>query len=544
MQKLSKYFYEFIQLKYFCFLFIFSFIPEFARDRVANIYIINKDIFDTLETNNFFASELINTLHIKTKKYVIEDELLFKNDDELSMQLLDETERNLRKLGIFSKVDIEIDSSGYDSYDIYVNTQDRWSTYPMLIFGSGGGTLTYGGKLKELNLLGTNTKIDLSCYYRTENKIGLQGSFELNQSRIFRSDYSISVFLLSHIYRTDQAVSIYNPYRTLSDDYSYGVDLYRSFGSEFYYRQSDTTKLLPFKENLLSGWFSKAWMVKDRIFFTLMTQYHDVERNNEKFRRAFDNSGRILLSFSSIDQEFIEMDKINSYYVEDMIVGGWGSAILGKIFPIGPSGEGLYYIAGQGELSRYDGRLYLFGHIAAGSGFKGSSSKYTYQEFLGNAFYRFNKNLLLCTRIVQQTVWNWNALRQLILDYNTGLRGYDANMFSGDNRIISNIELRFFPDIEFWIIKFSGALFYDIGTVWNQNIKLHQSKFHSSFGFGLRLHDSRSAGVNSIFRIDVAFNLDERRLGTIILASDQLFSAFVNHIYKLPTMLGSGFDVE
>ena len=59
------------------------------------------------------------------------------------------------------------------------------------------------------------------------------------------------------------------------------------------------------------------------------------ERTSDEFRRAMDNSGKFLLAFSSVAQDYIETTKLNSYNTEDFPEGGWGTAVLGKIFPIG-----------------------------------------------------------------------------------------------------------------------------------------------------------------------------------------------------------------
>lgn len=62
------------------------------------------------------------------------------------------------------------------------------------------------------------------------------------------------------------------------------------------------------------------------------------------------------------------------------------------------------------------GQGYIFGQLSGASGFERGNPRYTYQEFAGVGHYRFSDKFLIASRVRQQTVWNWNAFRQLILD--------------------------------------------------------------------------------------------------------------------------------
>ncbi len=113
----------------------------------------------------------------------------------------------------------------------------------------------------------------------------------------------------------------------------------------------------------------------------------------------------------------------------------------------------------------------------------------------------------------------------------TGLCGYDAYRFSGQRLLLFNLEDRIFPDIKFWIFRFSGVLFFDSGIMWGENQPIKNQKLHSSFGFGLRISNTKQQG-SGIIRIDFPFNLDKRKIAEIIITTDQLFNAFseITHI--------------
>lgn len=516
-----------------------------AQPRFGNIYIENGNVFDSTESNALYVKDVMNALHTITKSYVIQDELLFRKDDELTEQTILETERNLRQTGLFTEVRIELDSTGFDYYDVYVVTKDRWSLTPSILYGTGGGISEYGGRISEKNLLGTGNKLEFEGLYRNENDIKWQGYAALEMPRVFRSDFSLLASLRANRFRTDQNINFIDPYRNTQDLLSYGMLLQNSFGSDFLYLNNlDTAIPLPFQERIGQAYFSRAINKDNRLFFTGLVEYNQTDRGIPQSRRAFDNSGKILIQFSSLSQKFIPVERVNLFRTEDLVVGGYGRVVLGKIFPIESSGDNLLYLGGQGEQSYYDGTNYLFGQLTAGSAFKEAVASYTYQEFLGLGFHRLDENITLAASFRQQTAWRWGALRQLILDNDFGLRGYDANRFAGDNRLLANAEIRYFTGLDLWLFDFELAGFYDIGTVWDQSIKITESQFYNSVGLGLRFHSRKTSGEHSIFRVDFAYNMFDGKFGGVIFTTNQLFSPIKDHLYKLPQLFGIEFDAQ
>ncbi|HRP03136.1 MAG TPA: hypothetical protein PLE30_10865 [Candidatus Kapabacteria bacterium] len=530
----------------FCISCIALSLNLFAQDlQIRNIYIDNQRVFEPEDKDWFFASEFLNYFHSTTRKYVIEDELLFKPNTISDEDYIYETERNLRLTELFTNVKVELDSLGYDNYDAYIITKDRWSLYPSIPFGVGGGEYIYGAKLDEFNLLGTGTYLKIEALHRSEHNIGWQGEIELRNRRLFRSPFLFDFVLTANKFKTTQNLSLYKPYINLDTRYSYGIIGLNGFGSNFIFKPDSSMDIVTYNEQNIKAFVSKSWFRNDRIFANFAVEVNNVERGREDLRLAFDNSGKILMMFSSVSQKYYPITNINYYHTEDMPIGGYGSATLGKIFPIAnKDGDNLYYVGAQGEISYFKNNLYLFGQLTGASGFRHSQGQYTYQEFLGLGFLSFSKSLVLVARFNQQTAWNWTAYRQLLLDNERGLRGYDLNRLSGDNRIVSNLELRYFPDIPVWVINLSGVVFADLGAVWNQDEKIYNTQFYSSVGAGIRFHFTKSANPSQTIRIDFAYNAFDKKFGGIVISTKQLFSAFGNHDYKMPTVFGNTIDLE
>lgn len=518
--------------------------------RVKDVFLDRREVFDSTfhEGDWFFAAGLANALHAKTKEFVINDELLFASGEETTVSLLEETERNLRATGLFSRVRIRLDSADEDSYNVTILTQDKWSTRPALLFGSSNGSERYGFRLEELNLAGLGVQMLAEGLFRHENEIGWQGAFELNYKRILRSELGLYLKLTSNKYKTEQDLTLEDRYLSLADENAFGAKFKNYYGSDFIFNGNDKYIFNSFEEQKISAWYSHAWVKRDKIFMTGLTELSFDERGRGgqpiDSIRAYDNCGRVLLGFSSSSEKFITVTKINTYQEEDLATGGYGAATIGKVFSLGGKGSNLYYISGQAERSFYASGLYLFGQVTGASAFARTGGQYTYQEFLGLGFYKFAENALLSVRFREQATWNWYAKRQLILDSDFGLRGFAPNSFTGDNRMLANAEFRFFPDWKIWIANLSMVAFYDGGTVWNQRTDLMKSRWFTSIGLGLRIHDLKSNSSRGLFRIDFAYNATDGKFGGIVFTTNQLFSAFQNHPFRLPELFGLTFDNE
>ncbi len=119
---------------------------------VHAVQIHRRDIFDPDERSWF--ARLANKLHFQTRAAVIRRELLFHPGEPYDSALVAESERNLRSLGIFRRV--QIDSVRIsDSLVLRVVARDGWSTQADWRFRSTGGEVAFTIGLVENNLLGT-----------------------------------------------------------------------------------------------------------------------------------------------------------------------------------------------------------------------------------------------------------------------------------------------------------------------------------------------------------------------------------------------------
>lgn len=529
-------------VKFVLCLIIFAY-TSYSQDEIfiKNIEVVRRNVADG---DISILGKILNTLHFKTAEYVVTDELLFAENSNTETDLLDETERNLRSLGIFTLAKIELDSVGYNQYNAIVTTQDSWSTYPLPTFNTSVGYINYGIELDEYNLFGTGNRLQLKGLYRQESDIGWQGSLLFFNQRIPGTEFQDSIYIKSNKIRTVQQINLQIPYRTLSSAYSLGVKAVNTFGNDFIFRTTTDYDLVKSNYTAVDFWYSSAWWKNDRLFMTAVLSLNKADRENVKYRQAFDNSGFFILNVASISQDYDIVKNVNSFQIEDINTGGFGAVSIGKIFPLASDGDNMYYISGYAEKSFLGNNYYVLLGAGGASGFsQNSAPNYTFQESLINYYYKFHNNLLITGRMYQQAVWNWNAWRQLILDSDNGLRGYDLNSLQGENRLILNTEIRYFIDYEVLYFKPSLVAFVDIGSVWNQSQQIFGAVFRKSSGLGIRFHFMKSLNPNHSWRLDFPYNFETKQFGFVFTVS-QFFSSFKNHAFSIPNLFGRIIDTE
>ncbi len=118
-----------------------------------------------------------NWIHFKTRKSVIERELLFHPGDADKPSVLAETERNLRGLGIFRDADVASVGDEKDpGVDVNVVTEDAWTLEPKVSLAFlGASHATGGGGIAEYNLFGFGKAAEIyrgTQLYRNLNVLG------------------------------------------------------------------------------------------------------------------------------------------------------------------------------------------------------------------------------------------------------------------------------------------------------------------------------------------------------------------------------------
>ncbi len=189
--------------------------PESVR--IDSVHVQAENVFSEEAESEHWIYRTANSLRFKTRKHVVERELLFRAGDSLNLALLAETERNLRALNLFRTV--EVDTVVRDDRVVAtVRTRDAWSTLPILqgSFASDG-TLTGRVGLTERNVLGTGNFLSLA-YRKSTDRDG--GEFASRWRRLAGTEIDLAADLALLSDGNRAVWSIRDPFRSLEDRFT------------------------------------------------------------------------------------------------------------------------------------------------------------------------------------------------------------------------------------------------------------------------------------------------------------------------------------
>lgn len=136
--------------------------PPGARPVIDTVLIAAQNIFTRQEADRNFVYQVLNGVHVRTRPWVVREELLFEKGEPFDSARVAETERNLRARDLFRTVDIDTLHMG-SQFAVRVLTQDGWSTKPRFkLAASSGGTVTGAVGITETNVLGTGNMLHVA----------------------------------------------------------------------------------------------------------------------------------------------------------------------------------------------------------------------------------------------------------------------------------------------------------------------------------------------------------------------------------------------
>ena len=193
-----------------------------AGRRISRVILDRENVFGRGEARDF-ASRLVNRLHATTRAATIRRELLFHAGEPFDSALVAESERNLRRLGVFREVAIDT-LTDPDGIAVRVRTADGWSTRPDFRFRSSGDQVIYTVALDEGNLFGTASQAGIR-YRKTPDRSSVMLNFR--RPRLFGGKVGVDLFYED---RSDGQVAfaqVSQPFFALASPFAFRADVDR-----------------------------------------------------------------------------------------------------------------------------------------------------------------------------------------------------------------------------------------------------------------------------------------------------------------------------
>jgi outer membrane protein assembly factor BamA len=506
--------------------------------RIGRIIISRNQVFDTNDsTTNSWIARVVNDVHMLTKERTIRSRLLFQEGDVYDQRLIDETARLLRSMAILGDVEIRCDTVANKTVNIEVVTYDKWTIGLNASYKRDGGITSYSATIKDDNFLGNAQSISIGYNYSSDLRRPHGAEIILNEPHLFEDWWTLTIQYKTNEYLDIKTALLERDFFSDATSWSFGAYADAGRNSVRIFTDGVLSEAYDIhQENqLVRGALSFGTWPKLRLGFAYIRTR---TVTNAAMLRPSDNVDLLNLSLGVMNRTYYTTSYVENFgRVEDVPLGYQASVTIGTNFchfdVVSPD----YFLRANWQHALRPYTDWYIGYDAALSSFL-ANEKFTDAVFRFGCIQHFRLSernvLVLRSRLVLGL--NWSHGEQLTLGSPSGLRGYPAYAFSGNRQLLVNLEYRFFPDIQCWIFRLGSAVFFDAGTVWNERVQRRLQRLHSSAGFGLRIENTKASG-SGIIRIDVAFNLDEKRFAQLIFSSNHLFRAFQNIDYIPASMV-------
>lgn len=505
-----------------------------ATLRIGTIQFRRLDVFSPEEAARGWVYRAANSLHIETRRSVVERFLLFHEGDSYDPEKLAQTERNLRALP-FIKLALVTAGPAHDGLvDVEVATQDTWTTEPGGALGSKGGVTTYGLFLVEKNLLGLGHQLSFRYDKGTERTTR---EFEYADPYLFGPYWNGHVLYAVNSDGKERTAEIERPFyafetpwavRALGDSLRQNETVYRGSFTFSKFQQDHREVLAQYGVALLASEararrLNAGFDSIEDSFSPLVSRPDDLLPDERKFRYLF-------LQYDDAASDFVKLNYVNrDLRYEDFNLGLQVSALAA----VSPAALGPDHTTERFRLSAARGwRLGSNGILLGQASWDSRLDDGLRNEIVSaEARYvrRFDTALLqtFVGRLHYDQGWRLDRDVQFFADGLTGLRAYRLHAFEGDKDLILNLEHRIFSGREILQLVAPGAaIFVDTGTAAPEGRPLRVADFKTDAGVGLRFGLAR-APVNNVLRLDFAyaFNRDPRgRHGFLVsFSSSQAF---------------------
>lgn len=469
---------------------------------------------------------LVNRLHVNTRSGVIRRELVLEPGDALDPLLVAESERKLRALRIFRRVDIRAEPASADSVDLVVRTQELWTTSIDASYEKFEDQLLWNAQIRERNLFGTARSLELMRAVDVDRSSVAAG---FSDPQLFGTRWFGSVRVSDSDDGGGWGSTLARPFFRLDDDWSWFATASDRASSPRYY-VDDARFVRPDGEfthvqlevgHRLRSTRSGVW----RGAAGYLLDYQELRADAPL--RVSDAAGE-LDAFFTFPQEapenrtwstlYLGLERRTRNYEKLRFVDAMGSV---EDVPIGPEFEVRTGWTTR-ALQSTDSGAYLY----ASSSWRGWLSEHWLHRIGARAEgvldARGSQNLRLLTNLAAYhtvrpgfsfalgTVFGAAARMDrhevFGLGLDSGLRASRFRELSGDRLWRANAELRTIYTSGLWGLVTPGLTFFgDVGAAWFEDrTDFSPELLRGAVGFGLRLGFDRAANDVPI-RVDVAW---------------------------------------
>ena len=495
---------------------------------VRGVQLERRDIFDPDERS--WLARLANKLHFQTRPAVIHREILFDVGKPYDSALVAESERNLRSLGIFRRVQIDSIRTAQGLL-LRVLARDGWSTQADWRFRSTGGQVAFTIGLVENNLLGTAAAAAVR-YSRNPDRSTVALSFR--RPRLFFGRVGMGISYENRSDGNSSGFALEQPFFSLTSPRAFRFEVVDRDERVLRFRNgldvaSDTLRR---RYTLVHGSAAKAVRASSagylRVGVAAQVRRDDFlpERSVELFPRNLTAAVGAYLVWN--EARFIVTQGYAGFAREEDVDLGttvrMGLNLAPKFFGYDRNGVGPEIGGRVG--ARIPGGFAFVDAIANGLFTSAGLDSGSVQIAATTVFKPGSRHMAV---VHAEAGWLKNPLpgEEFDLGLGSGPRAFGSHAFTGDRSVFLSTEYRFtVTDDLFRLVGLGVAGFVDYGGAWYAG---SPRRMGWDAGVGLRLGASRSTDTDAL-RFDLA-----RRFATDVEPAGWVLTVGKGFAFSAPT---------
>lgn len=482
-----------------------------AAQTISRIDVQRHDVFAPDERG--LLPRIANTLHIETREWVIRRELLVRPGDTWDSVRAAESERNLRALGIFSRVQVDTVRQG-DSLVVRVATRDGWSIRPDISYERAADQVAWSIGATEFNLLGGSGVATLR-YEDNPDRTSLLASWR--QPRLIANRVNLSALVED---RSDGLIAhggLAQPFFSYSSRWAFGLTGTSIDADVLRFRSGDPvpSEVLRRRYQLLQLEGAHAIVASSRGYLRLGLR-GQVRRDDFVPAPATGSipstvTGAFGPSLSWSRAKFVVMHNVRSFLREEdqNLSPTLSLALLAAPTAFGYDEGGVGVLASGAIGTRIPAGVARLSASATGLLAGGTMDSSTVRVRADVVLQPHARHTFLLTA---NGGWQRDPVPGAEFDYGfgVGFRSYPLHAYTGNRSFLLGGEYRW-TLVQDWhgLVGVALGAFGAYGGAWFEG---DARRTGTEFGGGLRMGSSRLAEAD-LFRFDVAYRRANDRLG-------------------------------
>lgn len=512
---------------------------------IRNIEIVKLDIFGpTLKNSPSYSSKWLdkfgNNTHIKTREFILRNNLFFNKGDTIDPVLLADNERFLRDLSYIKDASIQIaeipEEPGY--VDILVVTKDVYSAgFYVDLYNIESGII----ELYENNLAGLGHKLHGSLYLNAAEVPATGFEFNYYIDNISGSFLNSRIQYLKAFETEKFGIEFSRNFFTYNTKWAGGLKLQQTSTLNDI-RKTDTVLLnVRLKYSTQDVWIGRSFLLKSNNF-----QYQNRSRLilgirylNNTFYKGPEVRERYNFQFHDNQVLLASIAFSRQRYYKSNLIYGFG---ITEDIPIGC----LFQLNGGFEKDEFYQRPYFGLRLSKGIYYP----KIGYLNFHGEFGGLYYENQLEqgVVKVSTQAISNLHYINRLKLreflsiNYTRGINrfydervyftskdiwGFSSNNLFGIQKLSFHSELVTFSNLYIYNFRFLFFGFGDIGLIGPENRTIFSNKLYSGIGLGIRVRNE-----NLVFK---TFQIKFAYYPTIPNDSEQFYLLISGETFQKPT---------